>query len=118
MARNWHQAKTPVKSKSHHPPLVCEERVTSCALALSAIIGKMIIAKIITKLLTTSVTSAKSIVLSRYLGAKDREASIIGRVCRAIFVPSKIPNFGCFWLLLPTRSNFFGSKWLEKVSCI
>ena len=35
-----------------------------------------------------------------------------------IFVPSKIPNFGCFWPLLPTRSIFFGSKWLEKVSPI
>ena len=34
-----------MKSKSHHLPLVCEERVTSCALALSAIIAK-IIAKI------------------------------------------------------------------------
>ena len=30
----------------------------------------------------------------------------------------KYPHFGCFWPLLPTRLNFFGSKWLEKVSPI
>ena len=35
-----------------------------------------------------------------------------------ILVPPKIPHFGCFWPLLPTRLNFFGSKWLEKVSPI
>ena len=61
MARNWHQAKTSVKSKSHHLPLVCEERVTSCALALSAIIAKIIakiiIAKITAKLPMTFVAS-------------------------------------------------------------
>ena len=61
MARNWHQAKTSVKSKSHHLPLVCEERVTSCALALSVIIAKIIekiiIAKITAKLPMTFVAS-------------------------------------------------------------
>ena len=35
-----------------------------------------------------------------------------------ILVPPKIPHFDCFWPLLPTRSNFFGSKWLKKVSPI
>ena len=34
-----------------------------------------------------------------------------------LFQP-KYPHFGCFWPLLPTRLNFFGSKWLEKVSPI
>ena len=31
-----------------------------------------------------------------------------------IFVPSKIPNFGCFWPLLPTRLNFFWLKMAGK----
>ena len=58
MARNWHQAKTSVKSKSHHLPLVCEERVTRCALALSAIFAK-IIAKIIAKIMIAKIIIAK-----------------------------------------------------------
>ena len=66
MARNWHQAKTSVKSKSHHLPLVCEERVTSCALTLSGIIAKIIaniiiaeiiIAKIIEKIIIAKITA-------------------------------------------------------------
>ena len=35
-----------------------------------------------------------------------------------IFEDSIIATFGCFWLLLPTRSNFYGSKWLVQVSRI
>ena len=30
----------------------------------------------------------------------------------------KYPHFGCFWPLLPTRLNFYGSKWLVQVSRI
>ena len=33
----------------------------------------------------------------------------------------KVPNiatFGCFWPLLPTRSNFYGPKWLVQMSRI
>ena len=48
-----------MKSKSHHLPLVCEERVTSCALALSAIIAKIIIAKIIIAKIIIRKISAK-----------------------------------------------------------
>ena len=57
MARNWHQAKTSVKSKSHHLPLVCEERVTSCALALSAIIAKIIAKIMIAKIIIAKITA-------------------------------------------------------------
>ena len=68
MARNWHQAKTSVKSKSHHLPLVCEERVTSCALALSAIIAK-ITAKIIAKIIIGKTIIAK-IIIAKIIIAK------------------------------------------------
>ena len=30
----------------------------------------------------------------------------------------KYPHFGCFWPLLLTRLNFYGSKWLVQVSRI
>ena len=29
----------------------------------------------------------------------------------------KYPLIGCFWPLLPTRLNFYGSKWLVQVYC-
>ena len=35
-----------------------------------------------------------------------------------IFEGTNIATFGCFWLLLPTRSDFHGSKWLVQVSRI
>ena len=70
MARNWHQAKTSVKSKSHHLPLVCEERVTSCALALSAIIVAQIIEKIIiAKIIIAEIIIAK-IMIAKIIIAK------------------------------------------------
>ena len=48
-----------MKSKSHHLPLVCEERVTSCALALSAIIAKIIAKIIIQKIIIAKIIIAK-----------------------------------------------------------
>ena len=72
MARNWHQAKTSVKSKSHHLPLVCEERVTSCALALSAII----VAKINEKIIIAEIIIAK-IIIAKIIIAKIISAKII-----------------------------------------
>ena len=37
---------------------------------------------------------------------------------RAAHCGTNIDTCGCFWPLLPTRSNFYGSKWLVQVSSI
>ena len=57
---------------------------------------------------------------------RPREINFISRyICFSQIGPfdvclevPKYPHFVCFWPLLPTRLNFFGSKWLEKVSPI
>ena len=36
----------------------------------------------------------------------------------AVFEGTNVATFDCFWPLLPTRSNFYGSKWLVQVSRI
>ena len=75
MARNWHQAKTSVKSKSHHFPLVCEERVTSCALALSAIIAKITAKIIIPKIIIAKIIIA--MIIAKMIIPKIMIAKII-----------------------------------------
>ena len=49
-------------------------------------------------------------------GNKTESKTKSAEAAKAIFVPSKTATLGWFWPLLPTRSNFYGSKWLVQLS--